>query len=158
MKTLPSFSLLASDQKATAFWITNTFQTFQHNHAAGGAQVGFWVNPPPESGHANADCPPIVRSHCPIFTPVKKWYNNTAHDMGLYGFWIFSQVEGIKFNPSNEDCQPTWPPGNGLFEKGTFWNCQRGAEIADAGDNVQLKDFMVANNDLGGLSVKESDR
>ena len=156
VKTKQSTSLLSSDQKATAFWITNAYNTIQHNHAAGGAQVGFWVNPPPESGHANADCPPIVRSHCPIFTPVKRWYNNTAHDMGLYGFWIFSLVAGKAFNPSTSDCRPTWPPGNGLFELGKFWNCQRGAEVADGGDNIKLQDFIVANNELGGLSFKES--
>ena len=146
VKTKQSFSLLASDQKAAAFWITNAYNTIQHNHAAGGAQVGFWVNPPPESGHSNADCPPIVRSHCPVFTPVKRWYNNTAHDMGLYGFWIFSQVEHYRFNPSTSDCRPTWPPGNGLFENGKFWNCLRGAEIADSGDNVKLKNFIAASH------------
>ena len=34
--TKPSFSLLTSDQRPTSFWITNTFNTIQHNHAAGG--------------------------------------------------------------------------------------------------------------------------
>ena len=156
MRTKPSYSMLNSDQKAAGFWITNTGNIIQHNHVAGGAQNGFWVNPPPISGHANADCPPIVSSHCPIYTPVRKWFNNTAHDMGFYGFWIFSLDPKANYNPSNADCQATWPPGNGLFERGIFWNCLRGAELADGGDNIKLKNFVVANNILGGLSFKHS--
>lgn len=156
IKTKPSNSLLNSDQKATAFWITNTYNTIQHNHAAGGVQMGFWVNPPEESGHANADCPPLVQSHCPVFTGVKKWYNNTAHDMGLYGFWVMTLIEGSSYRPSTTDCAPSWPPGEAIFERGIFWNCLRGAEFALVGDNIWMKDFIVANNELGGLSVKES--
>ena len=152
----PSFSLLTSDQRATGFWITNTYNTIQHNHAAGGAQVGFWVNPPEESGHANADCPPIVRSHCPVYTPVKRWFNNTAHDMGLYGFWVFAMQNRAYYRPSTADCMPTWPPGNGVFERGIMWNCDRGAELAIVGNNVWMKNFIVANNEAAGLAVMET--
>ena len=157
MRTKPSMSLLSSDQRAAAFWITNTFNTIRHNHAAGGAQVGYWVSSPPESGHANADCPPIVRSHCPMFTQVQKWYNNTAHDMGFYGFWIFSLKKSLHYNPSTIDCEPSWPPGHGTFENGKFWHCRRGAEISNAGDNVKLKNFVAASNRFGGLSILEGD-
>ncbi|CBY36829.1 unnamed protein product, partial [Oikopleura dioica] len=156
MMVKPSQSLLNTDQKATGFWITNTYNTIQHNRVAGSAQMGFWVNAPSVSGHANADCPPIVRSHCPIFTPVKTWYNNTGHDIGLYGFWVFTTEESVAYAPSTIDCQETWPPGEAIFEKGTFWNCKRGMEFAKVGDNVKVKDFTVANNELGGLSILET--
>ena len=63
ISTRPSNSLLNSDQRATAFWITNAYNTIQHNHAVGGAQTGFWVNPPSVSGLLlnNIDiCPQIT--------------------------------------------------------------------------------------------------
>ncbi|CAG5091675.1 Oidioi.mRNA.OKI2018_I69.PAR.g13192.t1.cds [Oikopleura dioica] len=156
IKTKPSNSLLNSDQKATAFWITNTFNTIQHNRAAGGVQMGYWVNPFerafPHRGHQ----PHYQTTKCPVYRSVKKWYNNTAHDMGLYGFWVMTLQEGSSYRPSTVDCQSTWPPGEAIFERGIFWNCLRGAEFALVGDNIWMKGFIAANNILGGLSVKES--
>ena len=155
MRIKPASSMLNTDMKAAGFWITNTFNTIQHNHAAGGAQVGYWVNPPPSVGHAHKDGHGHFHK-CPNFAPVIKWFNNTAHDMGNYGFWIFSDNPKHNYNPSTTDCEKTWPPGHGHFHKGTMWNCLRGAELANGGDNIQLHDFVVANNRLGGLSFKES--
>ena len=76
--------------------------------------------------------------------------------MGLYGFWVMTLIEGSSYRPSTVDCNPSWPPGEAIFERGIFWNCLRGAEFALVGDNIWLKDFIVANNKLGGLSIKES--
>ncbi|CBY18098.1 unnamed protein product [Oikopleura dioica] len=156
IKTKPSNSLLNSDQKATAFWITNPFNTIQHNRAAGGVQMGYWVNPF-ERAFPHRGKPPVYQdTECPVYRSVKKWYNNTAHDMGLYGFWVMTLQEGSSYRPSTVDCQSTWPPGEAIFERGIFWNCLRGAEFALVGDNVWMKGFIAANNILGGLSVKES--
>ena len=44
--TLPSFSLLESDQTPSTFWITNLDNRFEGNVAAGGAFFGFWINLP----------------------------------------------------------------------------------------------------------------
>merc|ERR1719191_534265 len=42
--TMPSFSLLASDQNPSTFWTTNPHNTWVRNHAAGSHTFGFWFD------------------------------------------------------------------------------------------------------------------
>ena len=44
IQTVPSWSLLNTDQTPASFWITNPSNTIRGNHAAGSPYYGFWFD------------------------------------------------------------------------------------------------------------------
>ncbi len=44
VSTLPSWSLMNTDQTPASFWITNPNNYFEGNHAAGSEMYGFWFD------------------------------------------------------------------------------------------------------------------
>ena len=151
----PSSSMLNTDQKATTFWVTNTNNRIRHNHAAGGAFFGFWINPPATHHHAND---PMHAHHdmikCPRTRPVLEFNNNTAHSVGEYGFWIFEE-----YMPADNDCgSNTGLRAQQVFNNLVAWRCKRGFEIASAGNGVRIHNSIISDNTISNFAFLESRR
>ncbi len=86
MDTRVSTSLLSSDLKASAFWITMPDNYIRGNRAVGAQKFGFWFDLP-----SHPTGPSATTSICPRFTPLLLFENNLAHGNGIgfriYPFW-----------------------------------------------------------------------
>jgi len=149
----PSSSMLNTDQSATTFWVTNTNNRVRHNHAAGAAFFGFWINPPSSHHHAGEQWfKDSGYAKCPDSQPVLEFNNNTAHSVGEYGFWIF-----LEYRPKEFDCGGT-NGGNRQhnFENVVGWHNKRGFEIASAGNGVRIKNGVFSDNSISNFAFMES--
>ncbi len=75
---------MQTDISVASFWITNPFNHFRNNHAAGGDFYGFWyeIKPHPDGPSASSDV-------CPIGNPLGDNRNNVAHSYRRFGLRIF---------------------------------------------------------------------
>jgi cell migration-inducing and hyaluronan-binding protein len=103
--------LIASDNLAAVFWITNPNNTIVNNNAVGGIS-GFWFDLPviptgmSNMLHANDT---YLR---PRYEPLLQFYNNTAHSASLNGFFM-DDMENIQGIPSgNTPYTPMQAPYN----------------------------------------------
>ena len=166
-----SSSLLNVDSTPAVFWIPNPNNIFYGNRAAGSTHFGFWFNPPDHpTGPSAKD--ERYQNFCVKNRPLGLFYNNTAHSMGQYGMWVFTDLTPTV----NGLCEDTEPKaikfgeipavhhGNGLaFSQeerealpGFFaWHCLRGAEVATGGA-MHFVNFIASNNWIAGLSWKET--
>ncbi|CAG5089689.1 Oidioi.mRNA.OKI2018_I69.PAR.g12308.t1.cds [Oikopleura dioica] len=149
----PSSSMLNTDQSATTFWVTNTNNRVRHNHAAGAAFFGFWINPPSSHHHAGEQWfQDSGYAKCPDSQPVLEFRNNTAHSVGEYGFWIF-----LEYRPRAEDCGGTrGGDRQHNFEDVVGWHNKRGFEIASAGNGVRVKNGVFSDNSISNFAFMES--
>ena len=154
------------------FWIPNPNNIFYGNRAAGSSHFGFWFNPPDEpTGPSAKD--PQYSNFCVKNRPLGAFYNNTAHSMGRYGMWVFTDLTPT-VNGLCEDTEPKAikfgeipevAPGIGgqvipadvrAKLPGFFaWHCLRGAEVATGGA-MHFLNFIAVNNWKAGLSWKET--
>ena len=166
-----SSSLLNIDSTPSVYWIPNPNNIFYGNRAAGSTHFGFWFNPPDEpTGPSAKD--PQYQNFCVKNRPLGAFFNNTAHSMGQYGMWVFTdltptvngacedtQAKAIKFGEIPE----TLPGTNEIIPQadrdsmfGFFaWHCLRGAEVATGGA-MHFVNFIAANNWVSGLAWKET--
>lgn len=84
VNTLPSHSLLNTDQSPASFWITNPNNEFEGNRAAGSYMYGFWFDLP-----ANPTGSSSAKDLCPVGMKLGSFKNNEAHSNGRYGVRIF---------------------------------------------------------------------
>ena len=82
-----SWSLLNTDQTPACMWITNPFNNFLRNHAAGSDRYGFWFDLQTHGIGQNAD-----NSICPENVKVGQFDGNHAHSTGRYGLRIFHHM------------------------------------------------------------------
>jgi hypothetical protein len=68
-------------------WITNPFNNFLRNHAAGSDRYGFWFDLQEHGIGQNAD-----NSICPENVKVGQFDGNHAHSTGRYGLRIFHHM------------------------------------------------------------------
>ena len=145
--TRPSSSLLNVDQTPTSYWITNPKNYVDHNHAAAGTHFGYWLNPP-----ANPTGPSFTTEYCPINEQLLSFKNNTAHTFGVYGLWVFIDVQSTITGecwdqlPGGSKNESNW--GNYMLEDFFAWGCERGAEYT-LGGGMSINRFMAANNETG---------
>ena len=143
-----SSSLLSTDLWAAAFWITNPDNEYVGNAAAGGSHNGFWLNPP-----GKPTGPSFTRKLCPRKTPLRKFYGNSAHSMGLFGLWIYPFYTPVPNGDCSLDDQVSYQVAK--FEKFQAWGCKRGAEGVFV-TSIHWVDFIVADNTKAGLSFMET--
>ena len=166
-----SSSLLNVDSTPSVFWIPNPNNIFYGNRAAGSTHFGFWFNPPDEPTGPSSKMPEY-QNFCVKNRPLGLFYNNTAHSMGQYGMWVFTdltptangacgdrQPKAIKFGEIPEVHHGT---GIAFTQQereslpGFFaWHCLRGAEVATGGA-MHFINFIAVNNWVAGLSWKET--
>ncbi|XP_047483519.1 fibrocystin-L-like isoform X2 [Penaeus chinensis] len=137
-----SSSLLTADLTPASFWIVNPNNLVRHNAAAGGTHFGFWyrLESSPSGPSAGSD-------HCPNKAPVAGFYNNSAHSMGRYGLWVFSN-DG--YFPKTDKCGHEDTVAR--WENFTAWRCERGAEVGTGGA-LQFHNFVVLDNEKAGLEM-----
>lgn len=145
---IASSSLLSTDLWAAAFWITNPDNTYINNAAAGGSHNGFWLNPP-----GKPTGPSFTRKLCPRKTPLREFYGNSAHSMGLFGLWIYPFYTPVPNGDCSLDSKVSYQPA--VFEKFTTWGCKRGAEGVFV-TSIQWVDFISADHEKAGLSFMET--
>ena len=87
MMAMRSWSLLNTDQTPGCMWITNPFNNFKNNHAAGSDRYGYWFDLQEHGIGANADT-----SICPENVKVGQFIGNHAHSTGRYGLRLFHQM------------------------------------------------------------------
>jgi hypothetical protein len=78
MRTTTSASLLFSDLKPAAIWITMPKNFIRYNHAAGSTHFGFWFDLP-----GNPTGPSATATVCPSGTPLGQFHHNVAHTNGI---------------------------------------------------------------------------
>ena len=162
-----SASLLNIDATPAVFWITNPNNVFYGNRAAGSTHFGFWFNPPEDGPTGPSAREPEYENLCPKHRPLGAFYNNTAHSLGGFGLWIFSDLTPTG---PNGDCGETTPKAikfgalpesneNGPVPDTTYgffaWNCLRGAEFATGGA-IQFHNFIAANSWIAGMAGRET--
>ena len=77
---------------------------------------------------------PTPRICCLYKAPFGEFYNNTAHSMGWYGFWIFSQSNAFSYNPHTGTADQGFcngSPAQARIGSFTIWNSKRGFEIVN---------------------------
>ena len=164
-----SAALLNVDVTPSVYWIPNPNNIFYGNRAVGSSHFGFWFNPPDEATGPSAK-DPKYQNFCVKNRPLGGFYNNTAHSMGGYGFWVFKDlypnqsgecgdntIKAMKFGKVPEvDPVTSNPIENRDLVVGFFaWHCTRGAEITTGGA-MHFTNFVVANNWISGLAWRES--
>jgi len=86
IKTLPSTSLLNTDQTPAVFWIVTMKNYIINNHAVASRRYGFWIRPEISATGTSVNTP--MELH-PINIPVLEFRGNVAHSNGKYGLRIF---------------------------------------------------------------------
>ncbi|OWF49746.1 Fibrocystin-L [Mizuhopecten yessoensis] len=140
--TKASASLQTDDIAPAAFWITNPKNTIQNNIAAGGTHSGFSYRfgKQTEGSSRSLTVPPN--------TPLKKFYANTAHSMGLYGLWVF-QEENYAYEKINREGAPMVT----IFEDFTAYQCEKAAEFVNI-DDFCLENLYSLHNEFTAVEVK----
>uniref|UniRef100_H2Y4C5 G8 domain-containing protein n=1 Tax=Ciona savignyi TaxID=51511 RepID=H2Y4C5_CIOSA len=139
-----STSLQNDDITPAAFWATNPNNTLQHNAAAGGTHFGFWYRM-----RHRPDGPSYDPSICPRQIPLGVFQNNTVHSQGWFGLWTFQ----IFYPKKGGSCWAT-EPEPATFDSLTTWNCEKGAELVNAGA-IKFKNCIMLNNELAGIETKQ---
>ena len=91
IQTIPSWSLLNTDQTPASFWITNFNNFIIDNHAAGSKNYGFWFDPP-----VRPTGPSSSENVNPEFVELGEFSGNVAHSNGKYGLRIFHKHVPLK--------------------------------------------------------------
>ena len=138
-----STSLLNDDITPAAYWITNPNNTYQHNVAAGGTHFGFWYRM-----HDHPDGPSYTSDICPRKVPLGKFFNNTVHSQGWFGLWMFQD-----YYPMEDGACDSTTPKAAKFGSMFVWNCEKGAEVVNAG-SLQFHDMILVNNEKAGFEWK----
>ena len=167
-----SSSLLNIDSTPAVYWIPNPNNIFYGNRAAGSTHFGFWFNPPEDGPTGPSAKDPKYENFCVKNRPLGAFFNNTAHSMGMYGMWVFTDLTPT-VNGACDDTQPkaikfgeipeTLPGTNEIIPSadretmhGFFaWHCLRGAEVATGGA-MHFINFIASNNWVSGLAWKET--
>ncbi|KAK0070514.1 fibrocystin-L [Biomphalaria pfeifferi] len=139
-----STSLRNDDITPAGFWATNPNNTIRHNNVAGGTHFGSWYRM-----HVNPDGPGFNPNICPQATPLKEYFNNTAHSLGWFGLWIFETYVPRVGGSCRSDAAHQVAKFSGL----TAWSCEKGAEAVNIGA-VQFHNFTLVNNLLAGFESK----
>jgi hypothetical protein len=160
VKSVPngdSLQLIASDNTASIFWITNPNNTFINNNAVGGV-FGYWFDLPvlPTAMstllHANDN---YLR---PRYQPLVKFYNNTAHSATQHGLFM-DNMENIHGIPSgNTPYTPMEGPYNvtslsslkqvqAFFQDFVSYN-NGGYGLFTRGGPLQFNSTLLINNGL----------
>ena len=143
-------SLLNPDINPASFWIVNAWNRFKHNACAGGTHFCFWLRPAKVP-----DGPSWTRNYCPNKVPFLEFYNNTAHSMGWYGFWIFGQSNHASYDPHSGTLENGFCDGKRIQTRiGSFttWNNKRGFEIV-SGANIRLENQTHMDHDFAGYEI-----
>ena len=153
MFTRMSNSLLNPDINPASFWIVNPNNKWRHNACAGGTHFCFWLRPA-----KIPDGPSWSRNYCPNKVRFDEFYNNTAHSMGWYGFWIMGQSNHAGYDPHDGDLSTGYCRGNRIQARiGSFttWNNKRGFEIVE-GQNIRLENQTHMDHDFAGFDIFQS--
>ena len=150
--TRQSSSLLNPDVTPAAFWVVNPLNHLYENAAAGGTHFGFWYRI-----QRHPDGPSETQDYCCNNVPLGTFRDNSAHNFGWYGIWIFS-MDGYfpkDGTPENGYCDGVnMVPA--VYERLKVWRCERGAELVFGGP-VQFKDFVLLDNEKAGHDFVEVD-
>ena len=148
--TRMSNSLLNPDINPASFWIVNPNNKFRHNSCAGGTHFCFWLRP------ANVpDGPSWTMNYCPRKVQLDEFWNNTAHSMGWYGFWIFGQSNHASYDPHTGTIDTGYCRGErtqARFGSFTTWNNKRGFEIV-SGANIRLENQTHMDHDFAAYEI-----
>nr|XP_026692211.1 fibrocystin-L-like isoform X4 [Ciona intestinalis] len=139
-----STSLQNDDITPAAIWATNPNNTIQHNAMAGGTHFGVWYRM-----RSRPDGPSYDPQYCPRHIPLGVFLNNTVHSQGWFGVWTF-QVWYPKKAGSCWNNEPE-PADIGSM---LVWNCEKGAELVNAGA-IRFHNALMVNNEKAGLEVKQ---
>ena len=146
--TLPSNSLLNTDQTPASFWITNPKNIFRNNHAAGSARYGFWFDL-----QDNPTGPSYTPNICPRGERLLEFSGNVAHSNGRYGLRIFHE-HSPRTNPCG-DVFPTSanPPIPARYENFLGYKNMRSGIIAETLGVVRFSNITVADNWESGVEI-----
>jgi cell migration-inducing and hyaluronan-binding protein len=147
--------LIASDNTASTFWITNPDNTYRDNVAAGSDMVGFWYALPihPTGQFEGTE---VSANTWPRRTRVREFSGNTAHsnfdgfmfDRGPNPDNTFS-VGGSNYHfPTIDPADPNSEPQVSLFENFTSYKNRNGA-VWGRGELHLFKNLRVADNAIG---------
>lgn len=121
INSLSSFHMLQTDITVAGFWVTNPYNTFRRNHAAGSDFYGIWyeIKEHPDGPSATSDI-------CPMGMQLGESKDNFAHSNRRFGLRIF------KLSARQYPCLPTKdetsvdpyltnPAIHSLFENYVLW-------------------------------------
>ncbi|XP_063855726.1 fibrocystin-L-like isoform X2 [Scylla paramamosain] len=140
--TRTSSSLLNVDVTRSSFWVVNPNNIFRHNAAASGTHFGYWYR---LDHHPSG--PSATNIYCQNTEKMGLFFNNTAHSMGRYGLWVFSN-QG--YHPKSNICGGR--DVGAKWESFTAWHCERGAE-AVSGTKLQFHNFVMLDNQQAGMEM-----
>ena len=145
-----SHSSLNTDTTPAVFWITNPYNTFTNNVAAGSDAYGYWFKLPktPEGASASAT------DFCPNLMPLLKFENNTAHSSDKYGLRIFEEFFPTQ-TCTKDNLWQTLKNGIPARFKNfvAYKNGMKGA-IATSVGHLRFENFKVADNGAGPNAPK----
>lgn len=84
MSSITSSTLLQSDITVSSYWITNPFNVFRRNRAAGGDFYGVWYEI-----KDHPDGPSATKDICPVGMKIGISRDNIAHSNRRFGLRIF---------------------------------------------------------------------
>lgn len=111
IKSLPSMSLLNTDQTPALFWIVSTKNYITENHAVASRRYGIWVRPERSATGGSINTPMPV---APWNIPVLEFRGNVAHSNSKYGLRIFDIFQPNAGGQPFRD-QLTWRNGKSGF-------------------------------------------
>lgn len=121
MSSIASNNMLQSDITVASYWVTNPYNTFRRNHAAGGDFYGFWYEI-----KSHPDGPSATSDICPMGMQLGITENNVAHSNRRFGLRIF-KLSARKFpceetqDESLEDPYSANPSIQSVFRNFTLW-------------------------------------
>ncbi|XP_063856678.1 fibrocystin-L-like isoform X4 [Scylla paramamosain] len=140
--TRTSSSLLNVDVTRSSFWVVNPNNIFRHNAAASGTHFGYWYR---LDHHPSG--PSATNIYCQNTEKMGLFFNNTAHSMGRYGLWVFSNPG---YHPKSNICGGR--DMGAKWQSFTAWHCERGAE-AVSGTKLQFHNFVMLDNQQAGMEM-----